>query len=406
MFHQFYTRLNEAGIARFNLFAKEWAENGVKTEVVASPINYFTGKRQSGRGIFWREKDGGVSVIRAYATSIGYRTFLGRLLSYFSFLISSFIAGLFTARPDVVIASSPSMFIGLVGYGVSVFRRAPFVFEIRDLWPDEAIELGFIKNRLIIGLSRDLERFLYRKARFIIVNSPGSKEFLIKEKNVLADKIGVVENPVEVKIDKTSGEAQKEKMGWRNKFVVMYSGNHSAVYDFDGILEAAKKLDSSKDILFVLVGDGRQKPQIAERVKDEGINNVLLLPPVPKSEVLKMLSAADLCIAVLKEKRLLKYIYATKLFDYMAAGKPVLLAMEGVSAKLVCERANSGVCVKPGDALELADNIKKLSQDKRKLKIFGGNGQAFVKENLDSKLLADRYLKLLKPIIVPAGKSD
>lgn len=411
IFHQFYTRLNEPGISRFNLFAKYWQKEGVKIKVIAGMINYQTGKKREEykRKLFVKEKDGNVSVLRVFDLALGYRTFIGRIFSYLSFLFFSFWAGVFSSKPDMIIVSSPPIFLAFVGYIVSIFKRAPFVLELRDLWPDEIIELGYVKNSLIIKISYLIEKFFYRKAKLIIVNSPGFKEFLIKKKNISEEKIGVVPNPASFDSKlRDAGQLKelKEEFGWQGKFVVLYAGNHSFVYDFNPLIEAAKNLQNKKDILFVLIGDGRQKPDLIKRVKKENIKNVRFLAPVAKDKVFDYIVAADVGVASLSSMKLLKYVYATKIFDYMAAKKPIVLAMEGVSADLVCREAKCGLCVKPGDAKALENALLEFHSKCEEIKGMGENGYQFVKNNFSAEILAKKYLDLLKPIIIPKRKSD
>jgi len=405
VFEQRYTRQDEAGIARFNLLSRYWDRAGHKVTIISGMVNYVSGEKPAKyRGkLFVKENESeNVTVVRAFDSAFGYRTFLGRLMSYFTFMCSAFWAGIFVGKPDVIIASSPPIFVGPAAYAVSFFRRVPFVFEVRDLWPDVAVKLGFLKSKLLIRLSYALERFLYARTRFIVVNSPGLKEFLIKEKKMSGQKIGVVPNPIDFDLTNTSqNPSVREEMGWNDRFVVIYSGALSAVYDFDTLFEAAKKLSKKPTFLFALVGDGRQRSFLEKRIRSENISNISLLPPVSKSRVANLISAADVCIAPLKDMRLLRYVYATKLFDYMAAKKPIVLAMEGTSADLVCKEARCGICISPGDRDGLEKAILELFNSPSRRQALGKNGYYFAQENFSASILASRYLDLLKPIIIP-----
>ena len=405
IFHQFYTSLNEAGISRFNIFADYWRKNGAEVWVITGDVNYMTGKKTQSNNwkIFTKEIDNsGLNIIRATSFSFGfsYRSFIGRLFSYFSFTLTSFLAGFFIPWPDVIIASTPPIFLGVSGWLLSFLRRVPFVYEMRDIWPDETIELGVIKNKLAINLSYKLEKFLYENSSLVMVNSPGVKEFLIKEKDVPAVKIGVVVNPIYQNLSKEKFSL-REQFDLKNKLLVVYTGSHSMVYDFDSLLDAAIILKDNPRIVFVLIGDGRQKASIERRIKEEKIENVISLPAMAKDRIPTILAEADICIASLKNMRLLRYIYATKIFDYMLAAKPIVLAMDGVSAELVCDSAKAGACLKPGDSHGLAEAIKLLSQSVLKRKSLGTKGLKFVQNYADPEKLALEYLKLLKPIIVP-----
>lgn len=409
IFHQFYTRLSEPGIARFNLFARYWKQAGVETHVIASSINHATGTARSGRGcrLFIKESDeSGVTIYRAYGSTVGYWTFLGRLFSYISFAASSFLTSFFAPRPDVIIASAPPIFLGFVAWAASALRGVPFVFEMRDIWPDEAIELGVIKNKFIIRASYILEGFLYRHANLIMTNSPGTKEFLIAEKGIAPGKIGVVPNPVSFDDEKPIRKDvhAKERLGWRGKTVVLYSGAHTMVYNFDTVLDAAHALKSNPDVLIVLMGDGRQKKHVRDRVEKERLANVKLMASVPNSEVPGILAAADICIAPLSRMRFLKYIYATKVFSYMAAERPVILAMDGVTAEVV-NAAKCGITLAPGDVPGFVDAVERLARDPLLRETMGKSGYRFVREYAAADRLAAEYLHNLAQLLTKPQKT-
>jgi len=208
VFQQFYTNSKEAGISRFSIFADEWAKQGIKTTIISGSINYMAGekKRNSAFKLFWKEiEEDNITVIRVYASSVGYRTFIGRVFSYITFIFSAFIAGMFVEKHDVVIASSPPIFIGFVAYAVSFFRRSKFVFEVRDPWPDVAVALGYVKSKTIISFINSIARLFYRKAKLIIVNSPGLKEYLIGKKGIKEVAVNIGSKSVSLSCENSSG---------------------------------------------------------------------------------------------------------------------------------------------------------------------------------------------------------
>ncbi len=395
IFEQRYTSLSEAGIGRFALFGREWVKSGNQVTVISGMINYISGKKPARyRGkLFSLESDNGIRVIRVFDSGLAYRTFIGRLFSYGTFLISAFLVGFFVNKPDVVIASSPPIFVGPIGFFVSVLRRATFIFEVRDLWPDEAVELGFLKNATLISMSRRLEQFLYRQARGIVVNSPGIARFLAEKKSVPEKKIYVVPNPTDLPAIRRKPPPPSRKEG--KKFTILYTGSMSAVYDFSLIIEAAAALQK-ENILFVLVGDGRGKEGAMRQAGEVWLKNIVFLPPVSKEEVLDVVASADVCIAALKKNvGLLRYVYATKIFDYMAGAKPIVLAMEGVSCDLVSREAESGVCVSPGDLEGFIGAIYGLYLNPNGRKEMGERGLAYLKKNFEPASLAETYLRAL-----------
>ena len=394
--HQFYTTDAEAGIPRFNILAKRWRERGAEVTVLSGSVNYITGVRRKTKGLFSKEIDekNDARIMRVFSTTfgLGYRTFLGRMASYISFFIFALFSSFFLPRLDLVIASSPPISIGFLGWCVSFFRRAPFVFEVRDLWPDEIVELGYIKNSALIGATHVLEHFLYARARRIVVNSPGLKEYLITKKSVDAEKIGVVVNPVE------KGVAEREEsslIAWGKKNVI-YTGAHSLVYDFDILLDAAKNLP---EITFILVGDGRQKPELLKRVEHENIVNVHFYPSVPRAEVPRIVARADAGVIPLGHMKLLSYIYASKTFDYMAAGKPIVFMGEGINAALIRDEARCGVCISPGDREGLEKALISVLSGSEDSKAMGERGKRYLEEHFSAEKLGDEYLAFLEKTV-------
>ncbi|MFH1346856.1 MAG: glycosyltransferase family 4 protein [Spirochaetota bacterium] len=397
VFEQRYTNPKEAGFARFSLFSRYWTQEGHEVYVVSGMINYILGRKPEeykGKMFIKQEERRGLTVYRVWESNIGYFTFIGRLCSYFSFLISAFVAGLLLPKPDVIIASSPPIFVGLLGYAVSFFRRSAFIFEARDIWPDAAIKLKVLKNKILIKMSYALEKFIYKNADFIVVNSPGIKEFLMENKSIASSKIGVAPNPMDLELFEyiySKKEARREFSLPEDKFIFLYSGAMAAVYDFDTLLEAAKDL-KNLPVYFVLAGGGRQKNKLAKKIRSEKIENVLMIDSVSKEKLPVLLAAVDAGIATLSKMPLLKYVYATKIFDYMAAGKPIVIAMEGVSRELVCEKARCGVCVEPENKNALKRAIIEIYEDKSFREEMGKRGFEHLQKNFNPEKIGKSYL--------------
>ena len=302
-------------------------------------------------------------------------------------------------KPSAIIVSSPPLLLGLAAYLVSRIRHVPFVLDAQRLFPDESIELGLLKNKILIRLAYRFERFLYSRARRIVVNSPGFKQFLIQKKNISEDKIGVVPNPVEFDLirDKVQeGYALRSRLGWDDKCVVLYSGSLSNIYDFNTLLDAAEDLHAEGfNFHFVFIGDGKQRLQMMSRAHADGIRNVEFLNPVSKNKIAPYISASDICIVSLRNVGFLKYMYVTKVLDYMALKKSVVVAMEGVTSDLVCKHAHCGLCTKPGDKERIKKALIALSKNKSQRNLLGERGYIFAKHHFSASVLAKRYLEYL-----------
>ncbi len=398
--HQYFLREGESGISRFNQFAKYWAKAGHKITVIAGTTSHImTGEkgREEYRGKFIvKEKIGeNIEVIRTYVSPNYNKNFFTRILAYFTFSFSSIFGIIFSGRQDIIIASSPPLFVGITGYFASKLKRAPIIFEVRDLWPDFAIEAGVLKNKLIIKLSYILENFIYRKADLINVLTPAFEKTLKEKKKVSADKIVYIPNGADLDILQPGCKDNwvREKYGWKNKFVVLYVGAHGLANNLDLILETARLIKDYEDIIFVLIGDGMFKARLIERAERENLVNVIFLDPVPKEKIGDYINAADVCTAVLK--KVYNTTYPNKVFDYMSCAKPIILPIDGAARELVVNQAKAGIFSEPENPEDFKRAVLYFYENKNEEEIFGQRGYKFVKENFARDALAEKYLEII-----------
>ena len=275
-------------------------------------------------------------------------------------MLSSFFAGMQVKNIDLVWGTSPPIFQGLTAWLVARLKGAKFVFEVRDLWPDFAVAVGVLSQPILIRASRWLERFLYRHADRMLINSPGFSDH-VKARGAKA--VDLVPNGADPRMfDPTeNGLEFKQKYRLSAKFVVLYAGAHGLSNDLGVILDAARLLQDRQEIVFVFLGDGKEKPALVRRAEEMDLKNVLFIPPLPKLEIPAAMAAADACIAILKPIPLFSTVYPNKVFDYMAAGKPVILAINGVIREVI-ESVQAGIPVEPGDAEGIAQAIVEVSR--------------------------------------------
>lgn len=297
----------------------------------------------------------------------------------------------------MVWGTSPPIFQGFTAWTLAKIKRTPMLFEVRDLWPAFAVAVGVLRNRLLIGLSESLEGFLYRQADLVVVNSPG---FVQHVRARGASQVELVPNGTDTIMFKpqVEGTAFRKAHGLEGQFVALYAGAHGLSNDLGVILEAAHKLLPRTDIRLVLLGDGKDKPSLQERAGREGLSNVLFLPPIPKVEMPTALAAADACIAILKPLEMYKTTYPNKVFDYMACGKPVILAIDGVIREVV-ENAGGGIAVRPGDSEALAEAILRLAEDPELAHTLGRQARTYVEAHFDRSLLAAKMLELMVGLV-------
>ncbi len=399
LIHQAFVALDEPGGTRHHELARYLAAHGHQVTVVASTVSYLTGRAESSEIIEEIGQNGGrVTVLRASAYSALHRSFVHRVLSFFSFMISSFATGLRVRQVDLVWGTSPPIFQGVTAWLLARLKGAPFLFEVRDLWPAFAMDVGVLRNPLLIRLSQWLESFLYRHADRVMVNSPG---FLDHVRLRGAKQVHLLPNGADAQMFDpfASGLGFRQAHGLEGLFVALYAGAHGLSNDLGVVLQAARLLLERKDVAIVLLGDGKEKPALQAQAEQMGLTNVHFIPPAPKNEMAEALAAADACIAILKPVPLYATVYPNKVFDYMAAGRPVILAIDGVIRKVV-EEAEGGVFVAPGDATALAEAILRLADDPQRGRQMGLNGRRYIEENFDRPALARRLVDLLEDMAV------
>ena len=393
LIHQAFAALDEPGGTRHHELARYLAQKGHKVTIIASPVSYLTGTDQQKR-VRKQVDDLGVTIIRSYTLPALHRSFFWRILSFLSFMISSFINGLFVRRVDLVWGTTPPIFQGPTAWLLARLKGAPFLLEVRDLWPAFAVAVGVLQNKTLIRLSEWLERFLYKHADRVMVNSPG---FLAHVKARGAGEVALIPNGADpAMFDPASdGAAFRQAQGLEGQFVVLYAGAHGLSNDLDVVLDAAALLADQPRLRIVLLGDGKEKPRLQARAAELGLDKVLFLPPLPKTEIAGALAAADACLAILKPIELYKTTYPNKVFDYMAAGRPVILAIDGVIRQVV-EEAEAGVFTQPGDPQSLAAVIRELTLNPTKCRTMGKNGRKSIEMNFSRLELAEKFNALLE----------
>lgn len=403
LIHQAFATLNEPGGTRHYEMAQYLAGHGHKVTIITSSVSYLTGKSPT-RSTKWVTRESpeeGIEILRSYAYPALHRSFFHRVLGFLSFMFSSFFVGLGVKNVDVVWGTSPPIFQGWTAWLIARLRGVKFLFEIRDLWPAFAIAVGVLKNPLLVFLSQWLEKFLYRHADQLVVNSPGFIDYIKARggKDILLIPNGVDPEMFDLS---DSGEEFREEHDLLSSFNVMYAGAHGMSNDLEVLVSAARLTAPDPHIMYLLIGDGKEKAHLQDLSRSWGLNNILFLPPVAKEQMSRVMAAADLCVAILKPIEMYKTTYPNKVFDYLAAGKPVLCAIDGVIREVI-EKAGAGVFVKPGDPTSLSEQIIQLSGSPERLKQMGNNGRVYVEFYFNRRDLAAKMENALKQLSTPLG---
>lgn len=396
LIHQAFAALDEAGGTRHFEMAGYLARRGHRITIIASPVSYLTGKPRTGkvRWIEQQEIGEAIRILRTYTYPALHRSFFHRVLSFLSFMVSSFLVGLRVPQVDLVWGTSPPLFQGFTAWLLARLKRAPFLFEVRDLWPSFAVAVGVLQNPLLIGASRMLERFLYRCADRVMVNSPGFIHHVVQNG---ARWVELIPNGVEPEMfdPQADGSEFRQRHGLADKFIALYAGAHGLANDLGVVLQAAARLQDQNHICFVFVGDGKEKPALQAQARTLELSNVLFIPSVSKTEMRTVLAAADACIAILKPIEEFKTTYPNKVFDYMAAGRPVVLAIDGVIRQVV-EQANAGVLVPPGDPQALSAAVLQLAENPSRAHAMGQAGREYVAKYFSRCDLSQKLAVLLE----------
>ncbi|WP_234736345.1 glycosyltransferase family 4 protein [Tellurirhabdus bombi] len=407
LIHQYFLDSQEGGGSRWNEMSRLWAEKGHKVTVLAGMVSYTKGvKSDKYKGKYFYQEDyvPGVNIVRCHVSEAYNVNFLGRLWAYFSFVFSSIWAGMFKIKGqyDVIVVTSPPLFVGITAYVLSSIKRVPFVFEVRDLWPESAIDTGVLTNKLIIRFAYWFEQFVYRKARLINVLTPAFRDTLIQKKGVPAEKICFIPNAADFSLSEEllhtfDAKLFRRELGIDDKLVITYVGAHGVANHLVQVLDTAERLRDTK-AYFMLIGDGMQKKELMRDAQQRGLANVRFIDSVAKREVFKFILASDLGTSVLKKADTFKTVYSNKTFDYMACKKPILMVIDGISRQLV-EEAQAGVFVEPEAPDKYTAEVQNYLQNPDLIAKQGTNGYLYAKKHFDRTVLADNYITILEKCI-------
>lgn len=396
-----------APAARVSELARHWARLGHRVTVLTGFPNHPTGVvppayRRAWRRGTTREWKDGVAVVRTWLYPAPNRLPRERILNYTSFFVSACLRGLALDRPDVVIGTSPQLLVGLAAWWIARAKRCPFVFEVRDLWPESLVASGIGRqgSPLIRSLDR-LAMFLYRRADRIVVVTEAFKEYLVERRRVPPGGIEVVENGVETDIftPDADGRTVREELGLNGRFVVSYIGTLGYAHGLDVVLEAARRLkEAAPEVTFLLVGEGADRERLEALRRARGVDNVCLIGAQPREGIPRFISASDVCLVVLRPAETFTTVLPSKMLEFMACGRPVILAVDG-QARRVLERAQAGVVVPPGDPAALAQAVTKLSADPGLRATLGEYGRAFVELHYQRRAKAEAYVRMLEAVM-------
>lgn len=397
LIHQAFVSPHEAGGTRHFEFGKYCVAHGIAFSIIASEISYLSGNKvNKNTGSNHVEVIDGVKIFRAKVYSGLHDSFVSRVISFFSFMVVSALHGLKVEKPDIVMGTTPPIFQAVSAWFVSAVRRRPFLLEVRDLWPEFAIDMGILKNPMLIWLSRSLENFLYSRADHLLVNSPAYREYLLK-KNIDRRKISLISNGVDCSSFENVFVQQsiRQEYNLKDEFLIVYAGALGIANDIPVILKAAEQLIDRSEIHFLLIGDGKERNNLQQYCSAHQLKNVTFAGTRPKQMMAGILSESDACLAILQNIPMFRTTYPNKVFDYMAAGKPTVLAIDGVIRDVI-ESAGGGIFVQPGNVDALVTAIRWMADHRIECVEMGRSAQAYVRLHFDRKHHAKAFVDLVR----------
>ena len=376
---------------------REWLKAGNEVTVITCAPNFPQGRLYDGyrnRPLSTEYMDG-IRVVRVWSYITSNKGFLKRILDYASFALTGFLAGI-SRDADVVITTSPQFFTNFAGYGVSALRLKPWIFELRDLWPDSIQTVGAMENNGALEILRKAESFFYRKAQKIVALTPAFKENLV-QRGVQQDKIVVIPNGVDPRIfyPRRKDEGLLKSLDLQGKFVFGYIGTHGMAHGLDFVVSSLAHL-SDPDIHFLFIGDGAEKQRVVTLARNIGLRNATFLPPVPKEKVSDYLNICDAALVPLIKSDTFKTVLPSKIFEAAALQKPILLGVEG-QAKALVNAYGAGICFEPENQSDFLEKARTLKENAPLCRTFM-NGCARLAGDYERKKLAEQMLEVISEV--------
>ncbi len=376
---------------------KEWVKEGADVTIITCAPNFPQGKVYEGyqNRLYQKEHIDGIEVIRVWSYITANEGFAKRVLDYMSFAFMAFWVGLFQ-KADVIVATSPQFFTTWAAVGISKICRKPWIFELRDLWPESIRTVGAMKQSRVLDWLEKVELWLYRDADRVVAVTEAFKENLIG-RGINTEKIDVVTNGanLELYVAREKDKTLLKSLGLEGKFIVGYIGTHGMAHSLDFIVTALAKVDDT-DIHFLFVGGGAMKQTVVEMAERLALKNVTFLDPVSKEEVSDYLSIIDVSLAPLKKSDTFKTVIPSKIFEASAMRKPTLLGVEGQAQEII-ETYGAGLCFKPEDEVDFLEKLKQLKNDKTLYETCQSGCEKLARD-FDRKILAEKMLGIITKV--------
>ncbi len=401
--HQFFITRAGIGGTRSYEFARYLSKQGHEVTMVTAAGQ----DSPRGTGLVSRRQLEGIEVVEIRAGYSDYvsgtaKGYLARIFAFFKFALASSWAVTRLARPDIIFSTSPPLTIGISAVVASKYHKAPLVFEVRDLWPEAPIQMGALRNPLLVKLARWLERTIYRNSSHVVALSPGMRDGVLAA-GVAGESISMIPNASDLELfsPEVDGSEFRSRLKLNGQFVCTYFGTMGAANDLMPVVEAARLLKErgEKGIVFVLHGKGKQRAGLEEFCRSLNLENVVFSDPIPdKQAIARLAAASDACMTIYKNVPILYTCSPNKLFDTFAAGRTAIVNSPGWLKELV-ESHEAGLYVRPDDAAHLADTVVFLRDHPEVVKSYGRNARRLAEESFDRNKLAAQLLAIFERVV-------
>ncbi len=396
---QYVVTPDQPGGVRHWRHVRALADAGHDVTVITSKVLHTTREAPeefAGRRTVRRSEDG-IDVLRAYS-STGYgNDARSRAANHLSFSTYAFPAAMRTARPDVVLGSSPPLTVGVLAGLVAQLRRTRFILEVRDLWPESALATGLLTDPKAIAVMDRMAKYCYSRADRVIALTEGIRDGVIAA-GVPERAVTLITNGIDPPDVDSDPDVVELPVG-PEAFVAMFMGQHGTYSSLFTVLDAAARLAGDPRIHIALVGDGDRKRDLIDRAGELGLSNVSFSGPIPKRDVPSWLARADACLLTYQDAPLFGGAMPNKLFDYMGAGRPILAAIPDGEAARAIRAAGCGIVTPAEDAGALADAITALADDRDKARRMGAAGIDYVHTHHDRRELAARFVQVVESVL-------
>ncbi len=403
---QYYPPEMGAPAARASELARHWVRAGHQVSILTGFPNHPNGVvptewRGRLRRLTYRETIEGADIYRTWLWPLPNRKAHERMRNYASFCCSAALRGLTIPTPDVIIGSSPQLLVGLSAWWLAFAKQVPFVFEVRDLWPESLVAVGAGREDSLLHTTlAKIAGFLYERADRIVVVSPAFKHHLVQRWRVPAEKIAVVENGVETQLFAPTSDISRQKLrhqlGVESRFLVSYIGTMGNAHGLETVLDAASKLSEQRpDVHFLLIGEGAEKERIKAQAETRGLTNVQFLDQQPREKIPAFIAASNACLVLLKKTDVFKTVIPTKMLEFMSCERPLILGVDG-QARQIVEEAGAGLVIEPENPEDLGQAIHQLAASPELGSRLGKQGREYILQNFSRGRTAEKYIEVLQ----------